>query len=75
MKNFQHILKGSILLGLIALASGCIIAEPRDGYYERQHHRLDSGRTRGRHNRHLGRLSLLFNDIRPLFRPRDFGME
>jgi hypothetical protein len=39
MKNFQNIVKGSVLMGLLALASGCIIAEPRDGYYEREHHR------------------------------------
>ena len=39
MENFQHLLKGGILLGLAALASGCIVAEPREGYYEREHHR------------------------------------
>ena len=39
MKNFQIIVKGSVLMGLLALASGCIVAEPRDGYYEREHHR------------------------------------
>jgi hypothetical protein len=39
MKNFQNIVKGSVLMGLFALASGCIVAEPRDGYYERDHHR------------------------------------
>jgi hypothetical protein len=27
------------LLALVALSSGCIVAEPRDGYYEREHHR------------------------------------
>jgi hypothetical protein len=38
----QLVLKGSFLLGLIALATGCIVAEPRhydDGYYDRDHHR------------------------------------
>jgi hypothetical protein len=39
MKNLQHIVKGSILLGLVVFSSGCIVAEPRDGYYEREHHR------------------------------------
>jgi hypothetical protein len=39
MKKIQHIVRGSVLMGLIALASGCIVAEPRDGYYERDHHR------------------------------------
>ena len=43
MKNFQNIVKGSFLMGLVAIASaiasGCVIAEPRDGYYEREHHR------------------------------------
>jgi hypothetical protein len=39
MKKIQYVVRGSVLMGLIALASGCIIAEPRDGYYERDHHR------------------------------------
>ncbi|HLZ97176.1 MAG TPA: hypothetical protein VKP66_04465 [Steroidobacteraceae bacterium] len=39
MKNIQHLLKGGILLGLVAVASGCVVAEPREGYYEREHHR------------------------------------
>ena len=43
MTNTQGIIRGSILLGLIALSSACVIAEPRDGYregyYDRDHHR------------------------------------
>jgi len=33
--------KAVLLLGLISasLLSGCIVAEPRDGYYDRGHHR------------------------------------
>jgi hypothetical protein len=37
--NTQRIVKGGILAGLIALASGCIVAEPREGYYDHDHHR------------------------------------
>jgi hypothetical protein len=43
MTNSQAILRCSILLALTALSSGCIVAEPRDGYreghYDREHHR------------------------------------
>jgi hypothetical protein len=44
-------------------------------FCERHHQRLNHGHMRAGQNMHLGRLSLLLNDIRPLFRPRDFGME
>jgi hypothetical protein len=39
MTNTQQILRGSFLMGLIALASACVVAEPREGYYDRDHHR------------------------------------
>jgi hypothetical protein len=39
MTNTQRIVKGSFLMGLIALASACVVAEPRDGYYDHDHHR------------------------------------
>ena len=39
MSNFQSFLKGGLLMGLIAFASGCVVAEPRDGYYDHNHHR------------------------------------
>jgi hypothetical protein len=43
MTNSKVILKSAFLLGLIALASGCVVAEPHrtynDGYYDRDHHR------------------------------------
>jgi hypothetical protein len=42
MTDTQRVVKASFLMGLIALATGCIVAEPREpreGYYEREHHR------------------------------------
>ena len=31
--------RGGVLLGLIAAASACVVAVPREGYYDRDHHR------------------------------------
>ena len=39
MKNKERIAQGSFLLALAAIASGCIVAEPRDGYWDHQHNR------------------------------------
>ena len=39
MTHIQSFLKGGLLVGLIAFASACVVAEPRDGYYDRGHHR------------------------------------
>jgi hypothetical protein len=39
MTDTQRVVKASFLMGLVALATGCIVAEPREGYYEREHHR------------------------------------
>jgi hypothetical protein len=42
MTNIQSILRGGILLGLVALSSGCVVAGPggyHEGYYDRDHHR------------------------------------
>jgi hypothetical protein len=45
MANTLGILRGTIALGLIVLASGCVVAEPErhhayaEGYYDRDHHR------------------------------------
>jgi hypothetical protein len=39
MKNIQHLVKGSVLAGLVALAAGCVVAEPREGYWDHEHHR------------------------------------
>jgi hypothetical protein len=39
MKIEQRVARGSFLLALIAMASGCIVAEPRDGYWDHDHNR------------------------------------
>ena len=39
MMNAKAIVKGSFLLGLIVVASACVIEEPRGGYYDHEHHR------------------------------------
>jgi hypothetical protein len=38
MNNSKSIAKGSFLLGLIVIATGCVVA-PREGYYDGDHHR------------------------------------
>jgi hypothetical protein len=32
------LIKGSFLLGLLTIASGCVV-EPREGYWDHDHHR------------------------------------
>jgi hypothetical protein len=39
MTNVQGLIRGSFLVGLIAMASACVVAEPREGYYDRDQHR------------------------------------
>ena len=41
MKQGTLMAKAILLLGLISasLLSGCVVAEPREGYYDRGHHR------------------------------------
>jgi hypothetical protein len=39
MTNSQGIIRCGILLGLVALSSACVVAEPRDGYREREGYR------------------------------------
>lgn len=39
MTNTLRIVMGSLLLGLMVSTSGCVVAEPRDGYYDHDHHR------------------------------------
>jgi hypothetical protein len=39
MTNAQGLIRGSFLVGLIAFASACVVAEPREGFYDRDHHR------------------------------------
>jgi hypothetical protein len=33
MSTTRRIIKGSFLMGLVALASACVVSEPREGYY------------------------------------------
>ena len=35
----QSIAKAVFLLGLVSVMSACIVAGPREGYYDRDHHR------------------------------------
>lgn len=39
MVNTQRVVRGGFLVGLLALLAACIVAEPRDGYYDRDHNR------------------------------------
>jgi hypothetical protein len=39
MKNMNSILKSSILLALTIFSSACVVAEPREGYYDHEHAR------------------------------------
>jgi hypothetical protein len=39
MMNAQRVLRGSFLVALMALATACVVAEPREGYYDNGHHR------------------------------------
>jgi hypothetical protein len=39
MMNSKLVFRGNLLLGLIALASACVIETSREGYYDRDHHR------------------------------------
>ena len=39
MSNILRVAMGGFLLGMIMQMSGCIVAEPREGYYDRDHHR------------------------------------
>jgi hypothetical protein len=39
MNKSVIIAKSAFLTGLIALASACVVAGPREGYYDRDHHR------------------------------------
>ena len=39
MNNIVRLAMGGFLLGMIMQMSGCIVAEPREGYYDRDHHR------------------------------------
>ena len=39
MKTKQRVAHGSLLLALIAIAAGCVVAEPREGYWDHDHNR------------------------------------
>lgn len=39
MQNAQRVFRGSFLVALMALATACVVAEPREGYYDNGHHR------------------------------------
>jgi hypothetical protein len=39
MKNLDTLVKGSILLAFTIFSSACVIAEPREGYYDHDHAR------------------------------------
>lgn len=39
MKNIRILVQGCLLTGLMAFASACVVAEPREGYYDNPHHR------------------------------------
>ncbi len=39
MGTIGCILKGTLLTGLVAFASACVVAEPHEGYYDHDHHR------------------------------------
>jgi hypothetical protein len=35
----ERLAKGSFILSLVFFAVGCVVAEPREGYWDRDHHR------------------------------------
>ena len=39
MKNIRMLVQGTLITGLMAFASACVVAEPREGYYDNSHHR------------------------------------
>jgi hypothetical protein len=39
MRNMESLLKGGLLLALMVYSSGCVVAEPREGYYDHSHAR------------------------------------
>ena len=39
MKNLQGVFKCGFLAAMVAFAAGCVVAEPREGYYDHDHHR------------------------------------
>ncbi|HEX4241894.1 MAG TPA: hypothetical protein VHZ53_10815 [Steroidobacteraceae bacterium] len=39
MKNLINLGRGCVALALVVFATGCVVAEPREGYYDHDHHR------------------------------------
>jgi hypothetical protein len=39
MKNMRRIAQFGFVLGLLSMTSACIVAGPREGYYDREHAR------------------------------------
>ena len=39
MTNIQRVLRGGFLVAIVTFASACVVVEPREGYYDRDHHR------------------------------------
>lgn len=39
MTNIQRVLRGGFLVAIVTFASACVIAEPREGYYDHNHNR------------------------------------
>jgi len=42
MNYLKSVAKGGLALALVALVTGCIV-EPRENYYDRDHHRYYTG--------------------------------
>jgi hypothetical protein len=43
MNDAKRAVIGSILLALAVLSAGCVVAGPREGYYDRDNHRYYHG--------------------------------
>ncbi len=39
MTHLQRVLRGGFLVAIVTFASACVVAEPREGYYDHDHHR------------------------------------
>ena len=39
LRHIGHIVACSVLAALVGLSSACVVAVPREGYYDHDHHR------------------------------------
>ena len=39
MNNLKKMMQGLVVLAAIGTVSACVVAEPREGYYDAPHHR------------------------------------